>query len=93
MLMQPDYPTNWLVLLQRYCLVLMLPGTYGFLRGATPPAAPAMACPTINTGLTVLGSTYCNAVTGTILPTAKITIKNAWALSATASPRATAPST
>jgi hypothetical protein len=35
-----------------------------------------MACPTINTGLTVLGSTYCNAVEGTILPTAKITIKN-----------------
>jgi hypothetical protein len=32
--------------------------------------------PTVNTELTVLGSTYCNAVTGTILPKAQVTIKN-----------------
>jgi hypothetical protein len=75
MFTQPIQQNGWLARLQRYCLLLLLGSTPGLLNAAAPAAGP-MACPTVNTELTVLGSTYCNAVTGTNFPQAKITIKN-----------------
>jgi hypothetical protein len=74
MFTQPVYRNKWLVLLQRYCLVLLLGGTPSFLRAATAPNP--MSCPLVNQDVTVLGSTYCNAVSGTHHPEAQITIKN-----------------
>ncbi len=75
MFTQPNLRNGWLAWLQGYCLVLLLSSTSSLLKGAAP-TANSMACPTINTELTVLGSTYCNAVQGTEFPQAQITIKN-----------------
>ncbi|MBD0255872.1 MAG: hypothetical protein ICV83_09145 [Cytophagales bacterium] len=76
MFTQPTHKNQWLAWLQRYCLVLLLSSTPGFLKGAAPAAGPTMSCPVVNTELTVLGSKYCNAVDGEWHPEAQITIKN-----------------
>ncbi len=78
MFTQPIQPNGWLVHFQQYCLLLLLGSTPGLLNAATPAPGP-MTCPSVNTELTVLGSTYCNAVTGTNFPQAQITIKNSQA--------------
>ncbi len=75
MFTQPTHKNQWLAWLQRYCLVLLLSSTPGFLNAATPAAGP-LSCPVVNKDLTVLGSTYCNAVDGAKLPEAQVTIKN-----------------
>jgi hypothetical protein len=74
--MQTNHNHQILAFLKRFCLVLLLSSTgAGAATSSTSPGLP-MACPTINKDLAVTGSTYCNYITGAILPTDKITIKN-----------------
>jgi hypothetical protein len=73
MFTQPNHKNQWLAWLQRYCLVLLLGSTPGLLKDAAPAADPT-SCPVVNTELTVLGSTYCNAADREWHPEAQITI-------------------